>query len=256
MGNLLIRLYEEEFDSFGNVTLKGDLLDGCKWLCDIIDPCLNRIGLSRNHKGVCVLRIKTWWLDKHYDGWYPGYTAHDVKVELLDDKCETDFMFEYFADEMDKVKPFDEYFSNEREKVRRKMWMSANWNNNMGLDSLAKFYSDSIVKVDVNKPTKEALPKPEKVIFSGRATIAFWPDGTKTVVKCKIGDFWDQQTGIAMAVLKKLYGTSDSKGNYWKNLVKDINIVSDEPKKKKKKKSEPKSNSIVDVLDELGILGR
>ena len=233
MEHSLIRIIEEEFSTAGYVRFKGDLLDGCKWLCDIIDPGLKRLGLKRDHTGICVLRIKPWWLNEHYCYWYPGYTAYNVKVELLDDKCMSDFTFEYFADKRVKVET-KMTATNERDKVRRKMMVATNWNDIMGLDSWTKFYSDSVVKVDVNKPVKEALPKPEKVIFSGRATIAFWPDGTKTVVKCKIGDFWDQQTGIAMAVLKKLYGTSDSKGNYWKNLVKDIDIVSDEPKKKKK----------------------
>lgn len=47
---------------------------------------------------------------------------------------------------------------------------------------------------------------PERIIFNDPATIAFWPDGTKTVVKCQDGEPFDPEKGIAMAILKKIYG--------------------------------------------------
>lgn len=48
------------------------------------------------------------------------------------------------------------------------------------------------------------------VIFNDPATIVFWSDGTKTVVKCCEDDDFDEEKGLAMAVLKKLSG-NDSK---------------------------------------------
>lgn len=45
-----------------------------------------------------------------------------------------------------------------------------------------------------------------KVIFSGPATIVFWNDGDKTVVKCTKGDQLNYEMGIAMCTLKKLFG--------------------------------------------------
>lgn len=48
------------------------------------------------------------------------------------------------------------------------------------------------------------------VIFNDPATIVFWSDGTKTVVKCCEDDVFDEEKGLAMAVLKKLSG-NDSK---------------------------------------------
>lgn len=48
------------------------------------------------------------------------------------------------------------------------------------------------------------------VIFNDPATIVFWSDGTKTVVKCCEDDIFDKEKGLAMAVLKKLSG-NDSK---------------------------------------------
>lgn len=65
------------------------------------------------------------------------------------------------------------------------------------------------------EPKTPVFPKPERVIFSGPATIAFWPDGTKTVVKCDPDDEYDPGKGLAMCIAKYFYGTSDSKGNYY-----------------------------------------
>ena len=46
----------------------------------------------------------------------------------------------------------------------------------------------------------------DKVIFNGPATIVFWSDGTKTVVKCKEGETFDKWTGLSMALAKRVYG--------------------------------------------------
>ena len=51
------------------------------------------------------------------------------------------------------------------------------------------------------------------VIFNGPATIVFWSDGTKTVVRCENEDF-DKEKGMAMAIAKKFLGTNKSKSNY------------------------------------------
>lgn len=59
----------------------------------------------------------------------------------------------------------------------------------------------------------------EKVIFSGPATIVFWNDGTKTVVKCQQGDDYDRHMGLAMACAKKLLGNT---GSYYEVFKKWI----------------------------------
>ena len=51
------------------------------------------------------------------------------------------------------------------------------------------------------------IPEIARVIFNGPATIVFWNDGTKTVVKCMEGELFDEEKGIAMAFIKKMYGT-------------------------------------------------
>lgn len=56
----------------------------------------------------------------------------------------------------------------------------------------------------------------ERVLFNDPATIVFWTDGTKTVVKCRKGDEWDAEKGLAMACAKKLMGNRDG---YHKTLA-------------------------------------
>lgn len=45
----------------------------------------------------------------------------------------------------------------------------------------------------------------EKVIFNPPATIVFWKDGDKTIVKCKDGEAFDKEKGIAMAFVKHFF---------------------------------------------------
>lgn len=56
-----------------------------------------------------------------------------------------------------------------------------------------------------NKAIADSLVR--RIIFNGPATIVFWRDGTKTVVKCQNGEPFDPEKGLAMAIVKKgLYG--------------------------------------------------
>lgn len=57
----------------------------------------------------------------------------------------------------------------------------------------------------------------KKVIFNGPATIVFWGDGTKTVVKCSKDDEFDPEKGLAMAIAKKFFGNENG---YSKNIKK------------------------------------
>lgn len=44
------------------------------------------------------------------------------------------------------------------------------------------------------------------VIFNNPATIVFWSDKTKTVVRCQNGDMYDPEKGLSMAITKKFLG--------------------------------------------------
>lgn len=53
------------------------------------------------------------------------------------------------------------------------------------------------------------------VIFAPPATIVYWSDGSKTVVKCNEKDIFDPEKGLAMAIAKRCGG---NKGNYYKEI--------------------------------------
>lgn len=59
------------------------------------------------------------------------------------------------------------------------------------------------------------------VIFNNPATIVFWSDGTKTVVKCQEGDVFDPEKGLAIAIVKKTYGNDNAFHKIFKTWVKE-----------------------------------
>ena len=61
----------------------------------------------------------------------------------------------------------------------------------------------------------------KNVIFSGPCTIVQWSDGDKTMVRCENEDF-DKEKGLAMAIVKKFFGTNKAKSNYYDILKKWI----------------------------------
>lgn len=65
------------------------------------------------------------------------------------------------------------------------------------------------VNVDIRRSIK-------KVIFNDPATIVYWFDGTKTVVKAENEDY-DPEKGLAMCICKKVLG---NKGNYYEVFKK------------------------------------
>lgn len=68
-------------------------------------------------------------------------------------------------------------------------------------------------------------PEIKNVIFNDPATIVFWNDGTKTVVKCSEDDVFDPEKGLTMAIAKKIYGpTKDLKKWLPKEEEKKIEV--------------------------------
>lgn len=61
------------------------------------------------------------------------------------------------------------------------------------------------------------MPMIKNVKFNNPATIVFWKDGTKTVVKCGDGDIFDPEKGLAMAITKKALGNN---GHYFETVKK------------------------------------
>ena len=104
----------------------------------------------------------------------------------------------------------------------------------------ARIRYNNMIANNENRISK-LLPKIKNVIYNDPATIVFWEDGTKTVVKCKNEKF-DSEKGLAMAFSKKIFG---NKGNYYKvfkkwlpkeeksestDIIKDISSKISKPK--------------------------
>lgn len=60
----------------------------------------------------------------------------------------------------------------------------------------------------------------KNVIFNCPATIVFWSDGTKSVVKTQQGDTFDPEKGLAMAISKKMLGNDYAYYNIFKKWLK------------------------------------
>ena len=69
----------------------------------------------------------------------------------------------------------------------------------------------------------------KRVILSNPATIILWNDGTKTVTKCCDDDVYDPEIGMAMCIMKHLFGDT----NRWLSIIRKYvkNIKADEKKK-------------------------
>lgn len=66
----------------------------------------------------------------------------------------------------------------------------------------------------------------QDVIYNPPATIVKWKDGTKTVVKCNEGDEYDWEKGLALCVMKKIYGNTGKYNNIFKKYAPETTNVS------------------------------
>lgn len=66
-------------------------------------------------------------------------------------------------------------------------------------------------------PCELDVPHIVKVIFHNPATIVFWSDGTKTVVKVQGKERFNKEKGLAMAIAKKALG---NKYDYYEEFKK------------------------------------
>ena len=75
------------------------------------------------------------------------------------------------------------------------------------------------------------MPKIDKVIFCPPATIVFWSDGEKTVVKTH-GEEFSEEHGLAMAISRRYFGTRSEFLKTVKNAKRTETRKEETPKKK------------------------
>lgn len=74
-----------------------------------------------------------------------------------------------------------------------------------------------VIKGHANGMKMYIMPEIKKVIFNDPATIVYWTDGTKTVVKAGNNDAFDKEIGLAMAIAKRVliaYGCAYPRGSF------------------------------------------
>lgn len=92
--------------------------------------------------------------------------------------------------------------------------------------------------------TRMSVPIIERVKFNGPATIVFWSDDTKTVVKKTEKDRDDKRVAILYAIGKKMFGTNSklkkTLDSYIPDDAEEMMAVLEEEKPKKKRGRKPK----------------
>lgn len=85
--------------------------------------------------------------------------------------------------------------------------------------ALMRRMSNTIYGIYSNRVNCKGFDTPQikKLIFNPPATIVFWNDGTKTVVKCQNYEEFDPEKGLVMAFFKKMHG---NKGHYFEEIKK------------------------------------
>lgn len=105
------------------------------------------------------------------------------------------------------------------------------------------YFGASMYKTTVNL----SMPHIKDVIFNAPATIVFWSDGTKTVVKCQDGDYYDPEKGLAMAISKKTFG---NQRDYYHEFLKWLKKYNKEVDKATEEFKSSGLNKIFNMFDE------
>ncbi len=101
------------------------------------------------------------------------------------------------------------------------------YSNYFKMDAEAVRWSQEYLNKQMKEIMEEMkLPKIKKVIFNKPATIVFWGDESKTVVRCENEEF-DPEKGLSMAISKKALGNHHDYYNVFKKWL---------PKEKKEDK--------------------
>ena len=70
--------------------------------------------------------------------------------------------------------------------------------------------------------------KPIRIVVDGKITACFFEDGEKIVIRCGENDFFSEEVGIAMGIMRKLYGN--------RNKFKKAIAIAEHPVRPEKKK--------------------
>ena len=111
--------------------------------------------------------------------------------------------------------------------------------NVLTYDSSKFFFPNSnYLQMTVSNNIGESnLVEIKNVVFNPPATIVFWTDNSKTVVKAE-NEIFDPEKGLAMAIAKKTLG---NKGNYYETFKKWLPKTESKEEPNTESKEEPKT---------------
>lgn len=137
------------------------------------------------------------------------------------------------------------------EKVFGYDWFGCDWMANPKIfDKFTMLTNAATTTVDGVMPREKksvVFPEIKNVIFHDPATIVWWEDGTKTVVKA-YEDKFDAEKGLTMAIAKKALG---NKGNYYEVIKKWVGDLMPGGEGVAEKKTLKKSKKDGDVGEEI-----
>lgn len=87
---------------------------------------------------------------------------------------------------------------------------------------------------------------PERIIHSGPATIVFWNDKTKTVVKCSENDIYDEYEAFCAALAIKMFGSN----SHLKKMIRD-KTEEMTPKKESEVKVKCEDSSLQEAINKI-----
>lgn len=89
------------------------------------------------------------------------------------------------------------------------------------------------------------------VAYRNPATIVFWSDDTKTVCKCRKGDEYCEEAGLAMCILKKLIGATNVHTLFEDWIDYNKNVVTVKDVRAKRRTPASNENAIVKEYNDI-----
>ncbi len=140
----------------------------------------------------------------------------EYKFKVGDHVRVADWSFEYCGDYRDKVGVVKRNVFEGKYGVE----LAGYWNHSSS-GGYFWFNTQSLI------PQEARYSEITKVIFNNPATIVFWSDGKKTVVKCGSDEVFDEEKGLAMAISKRVLGNQGNYYNEFKKWVPEIESCED-----------------------------
>lgn len=143
--------------------------------------------------------------------WLPSMTCAEKAIERIIDPGVCDFM-KFLED----GKPaYVTYYDHARKQIRSMVRTINDLSNILEYERRVARYFGNGMRPSKYEDFSVVLERPQlnptRVIFNEPATIVFWNDGTKTIVKCSEHDTFTKEGGFAAALAKKMYKTGGIK---------------------------------------------